>query len=321
MIQSNEISVVIQGPVVGPSLHEDRNSANTADVLKSIRAFLPEAELILSTWQEQDLEGLEYDKLVLSTDPGASYDRAQSSSANILRQIQSSHAGLLQATRRYALKLRSDTALTSSDFLHCWDTFRSRGLKPVLFAEKILVSAIFTPNPFHCPSPYWVSDFFAFGRIEDVRCLWDIPVGTIQRLFEEDERETLTANAAISRLALNAEQRLMISMMEKHGIRERVRTITSVNPLLLMRSEKFIASHFIPVDPQASGFELPNRFHSFKTHHTYRCDHLGSLFRSASPTGARIAWINRLPVILFACTKGLAGRLRRGFLAQRRQDM
>lgn len=317
MIQPSEVSVVIQGPVVGIRSQDERASATTCEVLGSVRAILPGAEVILSTWRQQDLEGLAYDKLVLSEDPGASGDRALSSSANILRQIRSSHAGLLQATRHYALKLRSDTALTSSIFLDCWNGHRSKGMKPVVFKERILVSAIFTPNPLHCPSPYWVSDFFAFGRCEDVRKLWDIPFAAIQRLFEEDEeRKVYTADAAVSRTALNAEQRLILSMLGNHGIRENARTITTVNPLLLMRSEKFIASHFIPVDPETCGFNLADRFHGFNAHHTYRCDHLGPLFRSDGSLGARIAWVCRLPVIMFACAKGFCGRLRRRVLAK-----
>lgn len=317
MIQSNEISVVVQGPVVGILSKEERVSATTAEVLRSVRAIMPDAELILSTWRGQELEDLDYDEIVLSDDPGASCDRSLSSSANILRQIRSSQAGLSRATRRYALKLRSDTSLTSSAFLACWENYRSKGMKPVVFDERILVSAIFTPNPLHCPSPYWVSDFFAFGRREDVQKLWDIPFGEIQRLFEEDKkRKSSGAEGAISRKAINAEQRLIISMLGKHGMHENVKTITTVNALLLMRSEKFIASHFIPVDPEDYGFNLADRFHSFRTHHTYRCDHLGPMFRSDSAVGARIAWISRLPVIMFACAKGICGRLRRRILAK-----
>lgn len=317
MIHSSEISVVIQGPVVGSRCLDQRSSTTTGEVVGSIRAILPDAELILSTWRGQDLKGLTYDKLVLSEDPGESFDGTLSSSANIFRQIRSSNAGLIQTTRRYALKLRSDTALTSSAFMACWENYRSKGMKPVVFDERILVSAIFTPNPLHCPSPYWVSDFFAFGRREDVQKLWDIPFGEIQRLFEEDKkRKSSGAKGAISRKAINAEQRLILTMLRNHGIRENAKTITTVNPLLLMRSEKFIASHFIPVDPEAFGFNLPDRFHSYKTHHTYRCDHLGEMFRSANPIGARIAWICRLPLIMLACAKGLGGRLRRRILAK-----
>lgn len=317
MIHSSEISVVVQGPVVGILSKEERVSATTAEVLRSVRAIMPDAELILSTWRGQELENLDYDEIVLSDDPGASCDRSLSSSANILRQIRSSQAGLSRATRRYALKLRSDTSLISSAFLACWDSYRSKGMKPVVFDERILVSAIFTPNPLHCPSPYWVSDFFAFGRREDVQKLWDVPFGEIQRLFDEDEKRKVGAgNVVTSRTNLNAEQRLVLCMMGKHGIRESVKTITTINVLLLMRSEKFIASHFIPVDPEDYGFNLPDRFHSFRTHHTYRFDHLGDLFRSASPFCARIAWIGRLPIIIFACAKGLGGRLRRRILTK-----
>lgn len=317
MIQPNEVSVVIQGPVVGIRSSDGRVSSATCEVLGSVREFLPGAEVILSTWRGQDLEGLVYDKLVISEDPGASGDRAVSSSANIFRQIRSSHAGLSHATRRYALKLRSDTALTSPAFLDCWDSLRSKAMKPVIFEERILVSAIFTPNPLYCPSPYWVSDFFAFGRCGDVQKLWNIPFAAIQRLLEEDEeKKACTDDPALSRMALNAEQRLILGLLGNQGIHERARTITTVNPMLLMRSEKFIASHFIPVDPETSGFNLALRFHGFSAHHTYRSDHLGPLFRSDGSLGARIAWVCRLPVIMFACAKGLCGRLRRRVMAK-----
>ena len=183
--------------------------------------------------------------------------------------------------------------------------------------EKILVSAIFTPDPLHCPSPYWVSDFFAFGRREDVLKLWDIPSEDIQRRFGEDEkRKSNGADGAVVRTAINAEQKIILSMIGNHGIQEKIKTITTINPLLLMRSEKFIASHFIPVDPETFGFNLPIRFHAFKSHHTYRSDHLEALFRSAGSRGARIAWICRFPLIMFACVKGLGGRLRRRVMAK-----
>jgi hypothetical protein len=147
--------------------------------------------------------------------------------------------------------------------------------------------------------------------------VWNIPFGEIQRLFDEvEKRKAGVADAVISRSALNAEQMLILTMLRNHGIRENAKTITTVNPLLLMRSEKFIASHFMPVDPEAFGFNLAHRFHRFNAHHTYRCDHLGPLFRSDGSLGAHIAWISRFPVIMFACAKGLCGRIRRRFLVK-----
>ena len=60
-IKSKDISVVVQGAI---------NSEVTPKCLESIRKYLPEAEIILSTWEGSDVVGLDYDKLVLNKDPG-----------------------------------------------------------------------------------------------------------------------------------------------------------------------------------------------------------------------------------------------------------
>ena len=59
-IISNDISLVVQGAV----------TPVTKAVLNSLRAIFPGAELILSTWEGSALDGLSYDKAVLSPDPG-----------------------------------------------------------------------------------------------------------------------------------------------------------------------------------------------------------------------------------------------------------
>ena len=56
------ISVVVQGPIL---------PFQTAICLKSIRKFLPKAEIILSTWEGSNINDLDYDVLVLNKDPGA----------------------------------------------------------------------------------------------------------------------------------------------------------------------------------------------------------------------------------------------------------
>jgi len=60
-----DISVIVQGPVVGAPDHLTRRC------LASVRQHLPGAELVLSTWQGSDTGGLEYDLLVPNQDPGA----------------------------------------------------------------------------------------------------------------------------------------------------------------------------------------------------------------------------------------------------------
>ena len=51
-IKSEEISVIVQGPI-----HKKR----TKKTLQSIRTNLPNAEIILSTWEGSDVKGLDFD--------------------------------------------------------------------------------------------------------------------------------------------------------------------------------------------------------------------------------------------------------------------
>ena len=91
-IKSQDISVVVQGNV----------DKVTVDTLQSVRRFLPKAEIILSTWKAAAYEGLDYDKLVLSKDPGAvTFDIRLNKLNNINRIIVSSKAGVRHAKRKY----------------------------------------------------------------------------------------------------------------------------------------------------------------------------------------------------------------------------
>ena len=61
MIETKDIAVVVQGAI---------DKENTPKCLMSIRKFLPDAEIILSTWEDSDVAGLDYDNLLLNKDPG-----------------------------------------------------------------------------------------------------------------------------------------------------------------------------------------------------------------------------------------------------------
>jgi hypothetical protein len=61
-INSSELSFVVQGPI-----YQDI----TDKVCESIREYFPECEIVLSTWEGSSIEGLKYDKVVFSKDPGS----------------------------------------------------------------------------------------------------------------------------------------------------------------------------------------------------------------------------------------------------------
>ena len=123
MINSNEISVIVQG----------KTDNYTKECLKSVRKYLPEAEIVLSTWDGDELLDIDslYNILVLNKDPKAvKMDVDKKYDYNLNRQLLSSKTGIDKATRPYILRMRSDSCLSSNRFLkYCkfiYDNCRNR---------------------------------------------------------------------------------------------------------------------------------------------------------------------------------------------------
>ena len=169
MISSKDISVVVQGAV---------DYKNTPKCLASIRKWLPDSEIILSTWENSDVEGLDYDILVLNQDPGgykhdfAIYNAPRSMN-NFNRQLVSTLNGIKKVNRKYILKLRTDLILTNSNFLSYWNLFESRNSEYTLFKHRVLCSSIYSREN-SCqsgtgfPTPFHPSDFWFFGLATDL---------------------------------------------------------------------------------------------------------------------------------------------------------
>jgi hypothetical protein len=121
MIDSRDLSVVVQGPVV---------AGQTAQCLRSLRRFLPGCEIILSTWEgtriEAELSDCPPDEVIYNADPGnTNWESLRASGgaiaecmrldSNFNRQLVSTASGLKVASRPWALKFRSDMLLTGAD--------------------------------------------------------------------------------------------------------------------------------------------------------------------------------------------------------------
>lgn len=169
-MKSNDITVVVQGAI-------DRKL--TPKCLKSIRKYLPYAEIILSTWENSQTEGLDYDVLLLNQDPGgfkhdfAIYNKPRSMN-NFNRQLVSARNGVFKASRQYCLKLRSDLVLNNSNFLKYWDKFNKQNEEFKIFKHRVLCSSIYS-REYSCqsgtgfPTPFHTSDFWFFGLTEDLK--------------------------------------------------------------------------------------------------------------------------------------------------------
>jgi len=160
-INGKDISVVLQGPIY---------KSTTEKCLASLRKHLPECEIILSTWDNSDIENLDYDIVVLSQDPGSTRMLINNDKLkyNINRQIISTQAGLAKVTRKYVLKFRTDFILKSSKFLNYMYLFPHRIEKWKITEERIIMPM--------GTQPYWMvfhpTDVLCFGLTQDVKNYW-----------------------------------------------------------------------------------------------------------------------------------------------------
>jgi len=170
MISTADISFVFQGPI---SL-EDAPALTKR--ITELRAIAPDSEIIVSTWKEHAHLSPRrmIDKLVTSDDPGPLRGIRPDGQLenNVNRQIVSSSAGLRVASRPYAAKVRIDTDITGLEFIALFERFSKDG-------HRILAPSFFTLDPYIFERiPHHISDWFHFGRTEDVRLYWNAPLMT-----------------------------------------------------------------------------------------------------------------------------------------------
>jgi len=172
-IDTKDISVVVQGAV---------DKENTPRCLKSLRKHLPGAEVILSTWEGTNTDGLDYDVVLYNQDPGGWRDGRTDILNNLNRQLVSSKNGIKAASKKYCVKIRSDIIFRSNRFLTYFDKFPKRDPQYQVFQERVIFCSYFfkrylgqVQNTVH-PVPFHMSDWFAFGLKEDVSLLYAAPL-------------------------------------------------------------------------------------------------------------------------------------------------
>lgn len=174
-IDAINISVIVQGAI---------NKTVTLQCLKSIRKYLPEAEIILSTWEGSDVSQLcgLYDILVLNKDPQAVvFDDKKNKLNNLNRILVSSKNGINAATRKYVLRLRSDLVLKNNNILKLTDEFEVRKKESSLFKNKIFAYEVFSMKYDFLKENkqrmlFHISDWCHFGLKEDLQEMFNLPL-------------------------------------------------------------------------------------------------------------------------------------------------
>ncbi len=259
MINFKDISVVVQGAI---------NKKLTPKCLKSIRKHLPGAEVILSTWEDTDVNGLDYDVLLLNQDPGgfkhdfAIYNKPRSMN-NFNRQLISARNGVFKASRKYCLKLRSDLVLNNSNFLKYWGKFNKQNEKFKIFKHRVLCSSIYS-REYSCqsgtgfPTPFHPSDFWFFGLTEDLKNYFSAsPLQTPEEggNWKFNYPNRLPYTSMLWRFA--PEQFFCVSWVKKYYPTLQFDDWSDWNSANIELSNNILYNNFIFLDYQQSGIYAP----------------------------------------------------------------
>lgn len=247
-INSKEISVVVQGPI-----HKKR----TRKTLQSIRKNLPNAEIILSTWENSNIDGLEYDILILNKDPGAELQKKFKRKVlynNMNRMILSTNNGLNRVSRKYTLKLRTDACIDNLGFLRAFDLFPERCERYKLFERRILASTLFSKIAVNKHNqktelPFHLSDWWFFGLTEDVKKLLlssKLPQEPyFSNYFEYSQNKNKVSVYEKFDWQFSPEQYIGYSCFSKYYDDIRMEDCSDVSDLINKKSQICMANNFI----------------------------------------------------------------------------
>jgi hypothetical protein len=260
---SNDYSVVIQGRVFGKP-GDVSSEQLTMHCITSVRKHLPDCEIILSTWEGTDVSHLNFDKIVFSHDPGGVpfTDLHPNFLNNNNRQIVSTFNGLKAATKKYAIKMRGDCLLTSTDFKNYFKEYpRSSQFK--FLKQRVVIPTLYSRNPRRIAMLFHPSDLFQVGLLEDLMDLWDIPLQPEPQMTRGVPAEKRIINHSLKgyfyRMKMGSEQYIWYACAKKHGLDLELKYYSQL-PLKKIRDSEFsLINNFVVADSADIGVQLPAR--------------------------------------------------------------
>jgi len=258
---THNLSLVFQGPV-------DVMSGQLYHGLRQTRQVFPEAEMIVSTWRQSPAEdsllaarlqtmGV---RLVLSDDPGPliGEDKSGRWICNLNRLRLSALAGLNAATHPLAIKLRTDTWLSSRSLLQLLeqeilpDAGPPRPPAYRVFRRRVINATWFARDPRgSLPFLYHPGDILLAGLTEDVRLFFSAPPADAS-LFRPARTPGLWCAWRYV-----PEQWFWVHAIEKVTGRPRWEGNFSTSPQDVSDSEQFYLANFVPCTPRQLGLHWP----------------------------------------------------------------
>ena len=182
MIKDKDISIVVQGPILTDAIYGITTHL-TQFICTRLKKIFPESELIISTWEGENTQGIICDKIIFNKDPGATWFNYNNFEHlnNCNRLIISTAAGIKASSRKYVFKVRSDLFLVSKKFLHYFDKFPLYNEEHKCVKSRIIAFSLNTLYGHKTPlftmnRPFHISDWAYFGYKTDLLNLYDIPL-------------------------------------------------------------------------------------------------------------------------------------------------
>ncbi|MFV0557819.1 MAG: WavE lipopolysaccharide synthesis family protein [Enterococcus sp.] len=183
-----KVAVVLQGPIT-------TKDDFTLETVRIYRKYYPDMPLIISTWDDTN-EGLVTQLRNLGVEVVLSKRPEKSGLGNMNFQLVSSQKGILKAKAlgcQYVLKSRSDQRLTKMNAIpYLLSLLANFQPKNNCLNQRIITHGSSCPGSMLFP--YYISDFFFFGNIDDMVNLFSITLSNVSNQdFDWRKKDTFGA--------------------------------------------------------------------------------------------------------------------------------
>ncbi|EGR0892115.1 WavE lipopolysaccharide synthesis family protein [Vibrio cholerae] len=247
----DQITFVIQGPIT-PSI--------TSTSVRRLRSIFPGCQIIVSTWEGENTQDIDADLIIYNKDPGSTIfvysKRNDAIPVNINRQIVSTVSGLRHVKTKFAAKLRADNILNKRRVLEIFEQFPLRKEGYAVLNNRLVCSNYFAKEFERGLSvPFFFSDFFQFGEVEDLLKVWDCDLYS-----DYDFKSTLSGKKQHKYYpndSVNVEQKIWSNaarklypyeLKDEHG-----------DHFARQQSYNFMINNLIIVDGDELGLDVPQR--------------------------------------------------------------
>lgn len=259
LIDSSRISVVIQGLTHYVS---GDNNCLFYRCVSSIKKYLPDAEIIVSTWKGQLCDESIVDIVIYNDEPEPLIT-LHNKQWNYNKMIVSTLQGINSSTREYTLKFRADLELKGTNFFKVNKKNSNEYLNEYRINNDLInITNLYIRKPTSYASLlFHLSDIVQFGRKVDMLNLWNRNIlDSNDALFTEQKFKLCFFYPYLSNEKLVPEQALMIDWLKYNQFVIDLKFPGFINFNYFKKSEMVFSLNFRTFNWENSDIIFPKRF-------------------------------------------------------------